>query len=112
MTEVDWQAQWIWGAVPAGADASENGVQNGGSGQSGNAVPNAEEGNLAERYFYFRQTFTLSESEIATGVLHVCADSRYRLWLNGQLVGHGPARSDPSFQYFDIYALADRFEPA
>ena len=34
------------------------------------------------------------------------ADSRYVLWVNGQEVGRGPARSQPARQRYDSYDLA------
>ncbi len=89
--ETEWQAQWIWGVQAAGDDAEPNGE---------NAADDAMRG----RYFYFRRAFVLPEGAQAA-VLRVCADSRYRLWLNGQLVGHGPARSAPAHQYYDVYDI-------
>jgi alpha-L-rhamnosidase len=79
--EAGWQAQWIWGY-----DAANKREEN------------------APRYFYFRRTFGVA-GDVQAAVMRVCADSRYRLWLNGQLVGHGPARSDPAYQYYDVYDL-------
>ena len=41
----------------------------------------------------------------------VTADSRYVLWVNGQEVGRGPARSQPARQRYDEYELAPFLEP-
>lgn len=38
--------------------------------------------------------------------LHIFADTRYRLRVNGSTIGHGPARFHPSFPEFDSYDLA------
>lgn len=57
-------------------------------------------------YCMFRNTFTLSENGIE-GVLRVFADSRYMLWINGQYVTRGPARSNPSFQYYDVVDICN-----
>lgn len=59
----------------------------------------------SSRHFYFRGVVTLPDNEIAQATLKVCADTRYRLWLNGQMLGHGPARSEPAYQYYDLYEL-------
>lgn len=40
--------------------------------------------------------------------IHVSADSRYRLWLNGKLVGFGPAKGSLGRYYFESYDLARR----
>ncbi len=77
---VNWVGEWIWGA-PA-TDGSEGGE--------------------GSRYHYFRRVIRLSDS-VQSARMRVCADSRYRLWVNNHLVGHGPARSDPSYQYYDLY---------
>jgi len=81
VSEAVWQAQWIWG-------------------------PEAE-----GRYFYFRRAFEVGEAEVQSATLRVCADTRYRLWLNGQLLGHGPARSDPAWQYYDEYDIGRQLRP-
>ena len=90
----EWQAQWIWGAPTAqGSGSSDD--------ESGATVVDSKD---ADRYFYFRRSFQLPDG-IQSAALRVCADSRYRLWLNGQLVGHGPARSAPAHQYYDVYDI-------
>jgi hypothetical protein len=43
--------------------------------------------------FHFRKTVEL-EKKPGTYVIHVSADNRYRLYVNGSLVCEGPARSD------------------
>jgi len=37
--------------------------------------------------------------------LHVSADERYELFLDGELVGRGPERGDPSNFFFDTYEM-------
>jgi alpha-L-rhamnosidase len=81
-----WRAQWIWGD------------------EAGMAEP-------PHRYYYFRQTFDMAAHPSPAASLRVCADTRYRLWINGQLVGHGPARSDPAWQYYDVYEVAAQLRP-
>ena len=53
----------------------------------------------------FRQTFDL-EMVPEEAPARITADSRYVLWVNGQEVGRGPARSQPFRQRYDSYDLA------
>ena len=91
--EVEWRAEWIWGYNSVMDGVNEAATQK----SNGSAVETD-----VPRYYYFRKTFALA-GELEKAVLRACADSRYRLWLNGRLVGHGPARSDPTYQYYDVY---------
>lgn len=43
--------------------------------------------------------------------LHLTADTRYRLWLNGRWLGDGPARSFPHQQQFDTHDLSGLLLP-
>lgn len=56
------------------------------------------------RFVYFRKTFEINE-EIKAGNILVSADGRYRLFVNGQLVGRGPAPCSPEFQSADAYNI-------
>jgi alpha-L-rhamnosidase len=53
----------------------------------------------------FRRTFELFEAP-AEAPARLTADSRYVLWVNGNEVGRGPARSQPYRQRYDSYDLA------
>lgn len=64
----------------------------------------------ANRYVYFRRSFELSEACQGAQVW-VSADGRYQLFVNGQLVGRGPARSSAACQYLDRYDLAPFLRP-
>ncbi len=55
--------------------------------------------------FHFRKALTLG-SVPARLVVHVSADNRYLLHVNGQRVGAGPARSDVLHWAFETYDLA------
>ncbi|MCB9455853.1 MAG: family 78 glycoside hydrolase catalytic domain [Anaerolineaceae bacterium] len=84
------RAEWVW---------RERGLQAIPFGVSGPSA--AEEQN---RYIYFRHTFTLEQPAQAAPVM-VSADGRYQLYVNGQLVGRGPARCHPAQQQADSYDL-------
>ncbi|MGZ4048645.1 MAG: alpha-L-rhamnosidase-related protein [Bacteroidia bacterium] len=43
--------------------------------------------------YHFRKTFSLN-NKLASFVVHVSADNRYKLYVNGTLVSLGPARAD------------------
>ncbi len=73
-----WPAQWI---MPPGIDPDVYGV------------------------YHFRKNFDLAELP-AQFIIHVSADQRYRLFLNGKPLGLGPARSDPQHWMYDTYDLA------
>ncbi len=59
---------------------------------------------------HFRRSFRLAETPAAF-VVHVSADSRYKLFVNGRMVGLGPARSDLAHWNFDSYDLASYLQP-
>ena len=54
----------------------------------------------------FRKTFDLKE-EPEKFVIHISADNRYKLYINGQYIGNGPARSIPSHWQFETFDIAD-----
>src|SRR5262249_18792882 len=72
-----WMAQWIW--------------------FDGDSAP-------SNFYLYCRKSFTI-DSKVTAAPIHVTADSRYKLFVNGTFVGRGPVRSDPRWQYYDTYDL-------
>jgi alpha-L-rhamnosidase len=84
------------------------GIQSGRA-QSGNwhahwiAAPH-DEGN---RYgvYYFRKRIDLT-TKPASFVVHVSADNRYKLYVNGALVSLGPARSDTYYWNYETIDLA------
>src|SRR5450432_3423515 len=61
-----WDAYWI---TPAGASSEDYGV------------------------YHFRKTFSLDDKP-ASFIVHVSADNRYKLFVNGVMVSLGPARAD------------------
>lgn len=59
---------------------------------------------LAElnRWRYFRHTFEVPAG-LSRATLHITADSRYELNINGKFVGRGPARGFPFAYSYDTY---------
>ena len=57
------------------------------------------------RYALFRRVFDLADEPEPGCILHLFADSRYRLIVNGKTIGHGPARFFVSSPEFDSYDL-------
>lgn len=60
--------------------------------------------------YHFRKDFNMDDVPKAF-VVHVSADNRYRLYVNGQYVGIGPARSDLLHWYFETYDIAQYLQP-
>lgn len=56
----------------------------------------------------FRREFLVPPGPAASLVVHVSADSRYVLFLNGERVGRGPAKGDIRHQFYDTWDLGSR----
>ncbi len=76
-TATNWRAQWIW-------------------------MPEDEDADM----LLARKTFRLSGKK-ERAVLSITASSRYELFINGNYIGSGPARSAPHHQSFDVLDIAD-----
>lgn len=76
-----WKAMWITGSAGSSAAGSEYAV------------------------FKFRKSFTLTEQPQAF-VVHVSADNRYKLLVNGMLVSLGPARGSLFYWNFETVDIA------
>lgn len=70
-----WKANWIW---DRGTEKPEN------------------------YWLCFRYTFSLN-THFDKAIIRISADSRYTLYINGNLIGKGPERSWPFKQIFDSY---------
>ncbi len=55
------------------------------------------------QFCYFRKSFYVEKN--ITAVLNCCADSRYRLYVNGRYLGFGPARGKSASPYYDCYKI-------
>jgi alpha-L-rhamnosidase len=59
--------------------------------------------------FYFRKTVTLSDKPDSF-VIHVSADNRYRLFVNGESVSSGPARGDLRHWRYETVDIAPQLK--
>ncbi len=71
-----WRAKWIW----------------------------ADDSYTNNCYYYFCKEFKL-ENLSQKYQLYITAETRYKLYINGKLVGQGPLLSQPFFKYYDIYNI-------
>lgn len=78
-----WSASWIWGG-------SEKSPRN--------------------QWRCFRHSFRPSINS-GSAQLHISADSRYVLFVNGQRVGRGPSRSWPTQQSYDTHEVGHLLQP-
>ena len=66
----------------------------------------ADDANLKDYgVYHFRKTLSLTEKP-QQYVIHVSADNRYKLFVNGQLASLGPARSDIKNWNFETVDIA------
>lgn len=63
--------------------------------------PGYDDAALQGQFVLFRKKFTLSQVPASESLLHVSADTRYRLFLNGESISFGPAKSYLSQWYYD-----------
>jgi hypothetical protein len=56
------------------------------------------------QFSYFRKSF-LVERDVPDATICCTADSKYRLWVNGEYVGCGPARGHPDHPYYDAHVV-------
>jgi len=57
----------------------------------------------------FRLKFPLADPAGASVHLHVTADSRYEIFLNGERMGFGPGKGDVTHQFYDTYVWEEGF---
>jgi len=82
---MEWKAAWIW--------------------DSGEANP-------WNYWLCARKAFEAPEgADLDTAVLHITADTRYVLWINGERIGEGPVRAWPAHYRYDTYDLGAYLRP-
>jgi alpha-L-rhamnosidase len=57
----------------------------------------------ADDYTYFRKKITLANKTIQRAIVYVTTTHTYELYLNGSLIGKGPAFHYPQYQYYNAY---------
>jgi len=82
-----WKAKWIWSDDRIGASRREH------------------------ELVYFRRTFDVPTGRACRLTVRVTADSRYRLYLNGQSVSVGPAKGDSHTHYYETVDLTGLLRP-
>ncbi|MEZ5797888.1 MAG: hypothetical protein R3D63_10665 [Paracoccaceae bacterium] len=65
---------------------------------------------LAEAYLNYRADLSLAAVP-QDATIHISADSRYRLWINGEFLARGPERSWPSSMAVDSHPIARHLQP-
>ena len=65
----------------------------------------AEADPVVNSYVRVRKSFKLSDKP-DSALIKTCANSLYKLYINGQYVGKGPVRSDERRGYFDTFDVA------
>ena len=69
-----------------------------------------ERGGLGLTTRYFRRTFAVDDVPTHF-IVHVSADSRYRLWVNGIPVGRGPLKGTLEHYFYETYDLSPYLQP-
>ena len=62
---------------------------------------------IQNRHTLFRKSFTVKEQKIKSAKLFITGDDLYKLYLNGQFVGEGPAQSYPFAYNYNCYEVTD-----
>ena len=68
-------------------------------------TPGFDDAAAKGQFVLFRRAFELDHEPLSEVILHVSADTRYRLYLNGQSIGFGPAKSYLSRWYYDTFDI-------
>jgi len=89
--EIRWNGHWVW--------VAEDKIQ------MGAGFPGEEQRPQKDLNGLFRKTFELA-SVPSRVPARVTADARYILYVNGQEVSRGPARSQPRRMLYDLFDLA------
>jgi len=72
-----WKGKWIWG----------------------------ENKSIKNSYYYFRKELEISDNKDLK--ILITADTRYKLYVNGQYVGYGPIQSQPFCTYYDTWDISN-----
>ncbi|KAH6689037.1 Six-hairpin glycosidase-like protein [Plectosphaerella plurivora] len=66
-----------------------------------------ERTDTAGLFVHFRQSLNLEASDVSQPLkIHITADTRYKLYINDQLVTFGPVKGDPALWFYDKMDIA------
>ena len=69
------------------------------------------EGSGRQQTVLFRRNLSLGEKDVSKATIHLFADSRYHLYINGTHVNFGPSRFYVAHPQFDSYDLTPYLRP-
>jgi alpha-L-rhamnosidase len=66
---------------------------------------------VGDDYTYYRKSATLPAKTVERATVYVTSVHKYALYVNGMLVGKGPAYAFPQFQYYNAYDITALLKP-
>jgi alpha-L-rhamnosidase len=67
--------------------------------------------NIADDYTYYRKSAALPAGTIERATVYVTSVHKYELYVNGTMVGKGPAYAFPQFQLYNAYDITPLVKP-
>ncbi len=58
-------------------------------------------------YTYYRKQFSIEDNPIQRAIVYVTATHKYELYLNGKLIGKGPAYHYPQYHYYNGFDITE-----
>jgi alpha-L-rhamnosidase len=68
--------------------------------------------NVGDDYTYYRKSATLPAGTVERATVYVTSVHKYAIYVNGALVGKGPAYAFPRFQFYNAYDITALVKPA
>jgi alpha-L-rhamnosidase len=67
--------------------------------------------NVGDDYTYYRKSAQLHAGTVERATVYVTSVHKYELYVNGTLVGKGPAYAFPQFQFYNAYDITSLVKP-